>query len=156
MDAQLKGFLRHHWEEVAQRSGQPFSYELLDREDFVYDTEPAARAVVLAKQLAPERSWEMFTGIQHAFYAENRDTNELETYLELAEKLGIDRQTFAARFVAPAFAGICYPGRAGGPTEAIRPADLMGLILLLPYFCRKKRLIGTPEKLNRSRSWFSR
>ena len=39
-NADFKGFLKHHWEEVTQRSGQPFGYGLFDLEDFNYDTEP--------------------------------------------------------------------------------------------------------------------
>ena len=47
--------IRHHWDAVAQASGQAFDYRLLDREDFIYDTDPAAaRAVVLA--LLPPRA----------------------------------------------------------------------------------------------------
>jgi putative protein-disulfide isomerase len=98
MDGKMRDFLRHHWEEVAQRSGQPFAYGLLDQEAFIYDTEPAARAVVLTKQLAPDKVWDMFKSIQYAFYAENRDTNDPETYLILADQLGIDRTLFQERW----------------------------------------------------------
>lgn len=50
----FRNFLKHHWEEVNQRSGQPFGESLFDLEQFDYDTEPACRAVVAARQLAPE------------------------------------------------------------------------------------------------------
>lgn len=98
MDEQLKDFLSHHWKEVGERSGQPFSYDIMDRDDFVYNTEPACRAVVTARMLKPEVTFAFFKDIQRAFYAKNEDTNELETYLSIAEKYDIDKSLFKEYF----------------------------------------------------------
>lgn len=98
MDARMREFLEHHWDEVARRSGQPFCKDLLARPDFVYDTEPACRAVVTARMLAPEKTFAFFSAVQHAFYADNRDTGQLQTYLDLCGGLGIDARAFGEVF----------------------------------------------------------
>lgn len=83
MDAALKNKLRQHWADVAQRSGQPFSDRLFEREDFIYDTEPACRAVVTVRQQAPELALPMYQAIQHAFYAQGRDVTQASVLEEL-------------------------------------------------------------------------
>lgn len=83
MDADLKNKLRQHWADVAQRSGQPFSDRLFEREDFIYDTEPACRAVVTVRQQAPELALAMYQAIQQAFYARGRDVTQAAVLAEL-------------------------------------------------------------------------
>ncbi len=73
MDAALRASLSHHWSEVERISGQPFDRALLARSDFVYDTEPACRAVVTVRSADPSRAWPMFHAVQRAFYAQGRD-----------------------------------------------------------------------------------
>ena len=38
--AELGDFLKHHWEQVNEKSGREFSYEILSDSSFIYDTEP--------------------------------------------------------------------------------------------------------------------
>ena len=45
----MKAMIREHWEHVHTASGQPFDHAFFERETFVYDTDPAARAVVLMR-----------------------------------------------------------------------------------------------------------
>src|SRR5271154_1916736 len=45
-----KTTLRAHWHHVHEASGQPFDGAFFDRENFVYDTEPAARATVVMRR----------------------------------------------------------------------------------------------------------
>ncbi|MGE1000667.1 DsbA family protein [Ralstonia pseudosolanacearum] len=80
----------HHWHAVAERSGVPFSHApdaAMRREGFVYDTEPACRVVVMAREYwdeTDERVLACFHAIQHAFYAEGRDTTRTEVLREIA------------------------------------------------------------------------
>lgn len=46
MDEAAKIMVREHWDHVREASGQPFDFGFFDRAGFVYDTEPAPRAVV--------------------------------------------------------------------------------------------------------------
>ena len=62
--------LAHHWHQVAARSGQPFDHSLLERRDWVYDTEPASRAVVVMRHRNEPLAWPLFKRLQGAFYGE--------------------------------------------------------------------------------------
>lgn len=94
MDAKMKEMVRHHWEEVASRSGQPFDYTFFDREQFVYDTEPSCRAVVTVRELFPGKEIDFLHRVQHAFYAQNRNTTDPEILADIANEAGIDRTAF--------------------------------------------------------------
>jgi putative protein-disulfide isomerase len=80
MDQQLKATLVTHWHHVEEASGLPFSDAAISRAGFVYDTEPACRAVVAARLLAPHLSplaqLEVFHAIQRAFYTEGVDVTQ--------------------------------------------------------------------------------
>ncbi len=76
MDEALKTTLLSHWEKVEETSGLPFSKDTLSNENFIYDTEPACRAVVTARMLAPEIALDVFQAIQQGFYAEGLDTTK--------------------------------------------------------------------------------
>lgn len=84
MDDALKTTLRGHWDTVAQRTGLPFSPEGLKREGFVYDTEPACRAVVSARMLAPQTALYVLHEIQRAFYADGRDVTDAGVLAEVS------------------------------------------------------------------------
>ena len=72
----FKNTLLSHWKQVAESSGVPFSEEGLAQHDFIYDTEPACRAVVTARTLAPDAVLAVFLAIQHAFYAEGKNVTD--------------------------------------------------------------------------------
>ncbi len=95
---QLGEFLKGHWSEVNSRSGQPFSYDILQDESFVYDTEPACRAVALMRKIKEEQAFDFFKAIQKAFYKENKNTNLTDTYVDLAGEFGVDPNTFRTAF----------------------------------------------------------
>lgn len=95
---EMKNFLRHHWEEVNERSGQPFGYDLFDLEDFNYDTEPSCRAVVAARPLVKEREMEFFEAIQRKFYVESQDPNKPAFYSSICDEFNVNYGDFLARF----------------------------------------------------------
>ena len=50
---EFKNFLKNEWMRINERTGQKFVFNLLEKEDFNYDTEPACRAVFISKILFP-------------------------------------------------------------------------------------------------------
>jgi putative protein-disulfide isomerase len=94
----MQDFLLSHWKEIEERTGQPFTYDILKDENFVYDTEPASRAVVVARMIDETKEWAFFKKVQIAFYKENKDTSKLATYLEIAKELGLDIDKFTKLF----------------------------------------------------------
>jgi len=95
-------FLRSHWVEIAERTGQPFDTEFLKRRDgWVYDTEPAAIAVALLRESQPPSTLDYFTDIQHAFYAEGRDITDYDELTDIAAPHGADVDRFRADLDTP-------------------------------------------------------
>jgi putative protein-disulfide isomerase len=92
---------RGAWTRVGAATGQPFDMNFLDREGFVYDTEPACRAVVTARRLLPRMALPFMARIQQAFYAENRDMTAPDEIADVAEDAGFDRASFAQAFASP-------------------------------------------------------
>ena len=95
--------LAGHWHHVEQASGQPFSdpaHTAMHIPGFIYDTEPASRAVVTVRSLWPQHVWRYFKAVQQAFYAEARNVTEPAVLADLAEALGLPRADFAHAFAS--------------------------------------------------------
>jgi putative protein-disulfide isomerase len=84
-----------HWNRVEAASGLPFNREaFLANDNLVYDTEPACRAVVTARQLAPTADQlVILRTIQRAFYVDGRDITKGEVLANVVagalSKLGV-------------------------------------------------------------------
>lgn len=90
-----------HWRHVHEASGLPFApapHTALHRPGFVYDTEPASRAVVTVRTRWPRLVWRYFKAVQQAFYAGAQDVTRPEVLLDLAEPLGMPLKEFGAAF----------------------------------------------------------
>jgi putative protein-disulfide isomerase len=98
MTAQARDDILHHWHQVQVRTGQPFRFDHALPDGFIYDTEPASRAVVTAGSLDPAHIFDLFKAIQAAFYAEGRDVTQASVLAELAAGLGIDAAVFLQAF----------------------------------------------------------
>lgn len=98
MTAAGRAEILHHWHEVHARTGQPFRFENALPEGFVYDTEPASRAVVTVGGIDPALIFPLFKAIQSAFYAEGRDVTQPDVLAGLAAKLGVDAHAFRSAF----------------------------------------------------------
>ncbi len=117
-------YILEHWQAVAETTGQTFRFEGALPNGFVYDTEPACRAVVAARNLDPDCAWTLVKLIQQAFYLEGRDVTQPSVLVELAEKAGLPRIVFAEAFdsaeqlaaTAADFTWVQDLGIAGFPT----------------------------------------
>ena len=82
-------YILEHWQAVTEATGQPFTFDGALPEGFVYDTEPACRAIVAARSLAPDCAWTLLGLIQQAFYVQGRDVTQASVLVELAETAGV-------------------------------------------------------------------
>ncbi|PKM26590.1 MAG: disulfide bond formation protein DsbA [Gammaproteobacteria bacterium HGW-Gammaproteobacteria-13] len=87
-----------YWQAVNASTGQLFNFNAGLPEGLIYDTEPACRALVTARNLAPELVWPLTQLIQRAFYTEGVDVTRASVLVELAERAGIPRIVFAEAF----------------------------------------------------------
>jgi putative protein-disulfide isomerase len=100
-NAPFKAFLRREWEHISQATGQPFSYRLLQRTAFNYDTEPACRAVasirVMLEQTGrdPALQLSFFAAVQERFYVEGDDPATVAFYREPCAIVEVDFQEFS-------------------------------------------------------------
>ena len=102
VEADYREFLRAHWLEIGERTGQKFSLDILDRPAWIYDTELACRAVVAVRRLKPGAEWAYFPLIQAGFYTHNRDPHDPLSFALAAEEIGISRSDFLAAYDDPA------------------------------------------------------
>ena len=89
-----RAYIRDAWTRVGEASGQPFDFAFFERETFTYDTEPACRAVVAMRQMAPDKALGFLGQVSAAFYAKNRDTTDIEVLSDIAAEAGEDRAAF--------------------------------------------------------------
>lgn len=94
LDDDLRAYLRHHWDQVAAASGQPFDDAVLAADGWIYDTELPARAVVTMRSHAPDQEYNWFKRLQRAFYAEATDITSAEEYRRLLAGFPVDDGAF--------------------------------------------------------------
>lgn len=136
MSDRAKEEIRHHWEQVHEASGQPFDFSFFDRDGFIYDTEPACRALVTVRFLKSKSSLIFLELLHQAFYAENRDVTDKDVLADLAEAVGVERSDFLQFFptrkmiylTASDFFRSQSMGVTGFPTVVLRSNEKLSLL----------------------------
>src|SRR3954447_12998466 len=85
------GYVQGANAKISELTGVTFGggYEdLIADGSFVMDSEAAARGLAALRQFAPERSVELASALQHAFYLEGRSLSDPATYRIVAEAAG--------------------------------------------------------------------
>ncbi|WP_394777271.1 DsbA family protein [Undibacterium sp.] len=109
LDDAGKQFRLQHWARVEESSGLPFNRDAFQaRQNFVYDTEPVCRAVVVARMLVPAAQLlPVFRALQRAFYVDGADTTDgallSRVAAEALRELGhdISAEQFHAKWKSP-------------------------------------------------------
>jgi len=102
MSDDYKATIQHHWEDVSSTTGAQFNYSFFDREDFVLDTEPACRAVVIVRALDNTKTLTYYESISRSFYTENLDTTDINILKKLVDEAGLDVEEFVKLFESDA------------------------------------------------------
>lgn len=98
LDEKLKAEIEQHWKGVEQVTNQPFDYHFFERTNFVYDTEPACRAVVAVRYLNEDAEYDMAAAVQCAFYAKNNDVTNPDVLALIATQFGVIEDEFLEKF----------------------------------------------------------
>lgn len=101
MGSKDKDYIKDAWTRVGQASGQPFDFSFFERDGFIYDTEPACRAVVAMRNRHPEKALSFMGRISSEFYGNNRDVTSPGVLAEIALEAGDDSAAFIAEFEKP-------------------------------------------------------
>ncbi|MEP4380642.1 MAG: DsbA family protein [Alphaproteobacteria bacterium] len=136
MNDEYKARIKHHWEQVAEATGQPFNYAFFERDGFVLDTEPACRASVVVRNMKPDALLSFYERIHKGYYVEDTDTTKLETFVGYADKEGIDMNAFAEAFDSDEakqetindFTWCQQSGVTGFPTVVLREEDTLAAL----------------------------
>ena len=80
LDGSTRKYILEHWQAVAEATGQPFRFDGAMPDGFVYDTKPACRALVTARELDAERVWPLLGLIQRAFYEQGVDVTRARNW----------------------------------------------------------------------------
>jgi putative protein-disulfide isomerase len=94
MTAEARLRAEAEWRQVEARTGLAVDPVALRREGFVYDTDPAARAVVVVRREDPELAMTYLQRVQQAFHAEGRDVTKGPVLALLAAEYGLDPDAF--------------------------------------------------------------
>ena len=85
LEASLAGYLKKHWVEIGERTGQPFDLSILDeRIGWLYDSEPSAIAIGEVRKRNLKTTLDYFSDIQQAFFADGLDIADFDVLTELA------------------------------------------------------------------------
>ncbi|MGP0591279.1 DsbA family protein [Nitrospira sp. T9] len=97
-DERRRAYILSHWHAVHERTGQPFNFDFHPESSFMYDTEPPSRAMMVIRQLAPDKEFVFLNAVQEAFYVKNQDVTHPEILADLASTQGIDQDRFMEWF----------------------------------------------------------
>lgn len=100
LDESKRAYILQHWRTVSETTGQPFDFEKALPGGFLYNTEPACRALVVARQLDEARLFAFLDRLQQAFYQDALDITQPSTLRELAVQAGYDSEAFCDVFDA--------------------------------------------------------
>jgi len=106
-NAAFRDFLCNEWQHIAQATGQPFGFALLEAPHFDYDTEPPCRAVATVKLLQARNhlpsttALKFFSAVQHKFYVEGQDPKAVDFYSSICASLSLDFDEFRSEFDSP-------------------------------------------------------
>ena len=153
MDAGKRATILGHWQHVREESGLPFNDAALMAEGFVYDTEPACRAVVSARTLTSGVAVDLHHAIQRAFYGDGRDVTNEGVLADIAVACELEREAFLKAFRSDAvkdatrqdFVLTQRVGVTGFPTLCLQQEKQ--LLLLTSGFARAEQVEAGLQRL---------
>jgi len=102
MPAQMKEYIKHHWQTVAQRTGVEINFDFWEVCEPKRSTYPSCRAVIAAGLQGEDNVPLMLEAIQKGYYQQARNPSEYDTLAEIAAEIGLDKSQFQADVTSPA------------------------------------------------------
>ncbi|MEJ8803320.1 DsbA family protein [Pontibacter sp. H249] len=86
------------WHLVQERTYLPFDYRFFKEQEFVYNTEPACRAMLCVRLLRPVLTLEVLRAMHSAFYADGLDLRNPMVLARIVGMFGISENLFLTLF----------------------------------------------------------
>ncbi|MCX2741061.1 DsbA family protein [Pontibacter anaerobius] len=86
------------WHRVQERTYLPFEYRFFIQRSFVYNTEPACRAMLCVRLLRPVLTLEVLRAMHSAFFVDNIDLKDTRELVRLVGLFGIPENLFLTLF----------------------------------------------------------
>lgn len=93
-----KSKLAVSWHQIQAYSFQPFDYRFFKQRDFVYNTEPACRALLCVRLLRPKLLLEVLRAFHSAFFVDGQDLKDPGVLVRLVGLFGIEENLFLTLF----------------------------------------------------------
>ena len=95
-EMQLK--LQHTWQRIQDSiPGTRFNFEFWTDCQPRRSTYPSCRAVLAAKNLAPEKEQAMISAIQYAYYLQATNPSDVDVLLQCAITIGLEKESFVTQ-----------------------------------------------------------
>lgn len=95
MPDETREYVISNWRRIEEQvPGTIFNYDFWKKCQPRRSTYPASRAVIAARQQGAEFDLEMIWAIQQAYYLQARNPSDINTLIELAVEIGLDRNKF--------------------------------------------------------------
>lgn len=103
MTVEMRGKIQDHWKHVRDataNAGAPVTFEFENGipEGFIYNTEPACRAVVVVGRMSAEKVLPYMAAVQKRFYGQGEDVTQAGSLAASAAEFGIDSAQFLELF----------------------------------------------------------
>ena len=132
MSDEMRAKLQDTWRMIQQTvPGTRFNFAFWKDCTPRRSTYGACRAVLAAARLSPAHEASMIEGIQHAYYLDARNPSDVDTLIDLAAAIGLDRERFAAEI-------------SGDAVEALMREEVA--------FARRAPVVGFPSLVVRTGS----
>jgi len=86
------------WHRVQEEAFLPFDYRFFTQRSFIYNTEPACRALLCVRLLRPVLALEVLRAFHSAFYADGLDLKDTAVLVHLVGLFGIKENLFLTLF----------------------------------------------------------
>jgi len=95
---EVAAYIKHAYKDVEKRSGVTFGtkflHETLAEGKAYFSSIPPAKALSVVKEMKPELSLKYAAGLQRLIYFEGVHPQDLDSYSQLADSLGLDKARF--------------------------------------------------------------
>ena len=95
----VKHEMARQWIRIQDITGRRFNFNFFNnKENYLYNTEPACRAAVTVRYMHNEVAFDIFKAMQENFFVEGEDLTEEDSLVDVLLKFDVDEDDFLSMF----------------------------------------------------------